>query len=236
MTNCPFRKIISRRSGGVTRTRSRWRQSRRSAAPPDRRARLCLRLSGGWCAKLHSDLGQTGNPSPADGLQLFVTDLMKAGPQQRSDHDYGTRGDWQVVDGLSGGSLSLALRFRAADAGRPCKNFYRVARPRSADQPYLPKNQRQNRFHQPDASHSLPMCGMNALRAPCGFFMLMVKPCKPPKGSPDWLQHRERYAARSVCGLPGPMLAWAKTTRAKPIAAAANANPIFHFIGRLLQV
>ena len=24
-------------------------------------------------------LGQTGNPSPADGLQLFVTDLMKAG-------------------------------------------------------------------------------------------------------------------------------------------------------------
>ena len=26
-----------------------------------------------------TDLGQTGNPSPADGLQLFVTDLMKAG-------------------------------------------------------------------------------------------------------------------------------------------------------------
>jgi len=25
------------------------------------------------------DLGQTGNPSPADGLQLSVTDLMKAG-------------------------------------------------------------------------------------------------------------------------------------------------------------
>jgi len=23
--------------------------------------------------------GQTGNPSPADGLQLFVTDLVKAG-------------------------------------------------------------------------------------------------------------------------------------------------------------
>ena len=26
-----------------------------------------------------AELGQTGNPSPADGLQLFVTDLMKAG-------------------------------------------------------------------------------------------------------------------------------------------------------------
>ena len=122
MTNCPFRKIISRRSGGVTRTRSRWRQSRRSAAPPDRRARLCLRLSGGWCAKLHSDLGQTGNPSPADGLQLFVTDLMKAGPQQRSDHDYGTRGDWQV-DGLSGGSLSLACAFGPLMLGDRVKIF-----------------------------------------------------------------------------------------------------------------
>jgi hypothetical protein len=90
----------------------------------------------------------------------------------------------------------LALRIRALMLRRPRENFYRVARPRSADQPFLPKNQRQNRFHQPDASHSLPMCGMNALRAPCGFFMLMVKPCKPPKCSPDWLQHRERYAAR----------------------------------------
>src|SRR5207302_6330398 len=28
---------------------------------------------------LATDLGQTGNPSPADGLQLFVMDLMKAG-------------------------------------------------------------------------------------------------------------------------------------------------------------
>jgi hypothetical protein len=28
---------------------------------------------------LATDLGQTGNPSPADGLQLFVTDLIKAG-------------------------------------------------------------------------------------------------------------------------------------------------------------
>ena len=28
---------------------------------------------------LATDLGQTGNPSPADGLQLFVSDLMKAG-------------------------------------------------------------------------------------------------------------------------------------------------------------
>jgi hypothetical protein len=28
---------------------------------------------------LATDLGQTGNPSPADGLQLFVTDLMKVG-------------------------------------------------------------------------------------------------------------------------------------------------------------
>ena len=28
---------------------------------------------------LATDLGQTGNPSPADGLQLFVADLMKAG-------------------------------------------------------------------------------------------------------------------------------------------------------------
>jgi hypothetical protein len=28
---------------------------------------------------LATDLGQTGNPSPADGLQLFVTDLMGAG-------------------------------------------------------------------------------------------------------------------------------------------------------------
>jgi hypothetical protein len=28
---------------------------------------------------LGTDLGQTGNPSPADGLQLFVIDLMGAG-------------------------------------------------------------------------------------------------------------------------------------------------------------
>src|SRR5262249_31313036 len=28
---------------------------------------------------LATDLGQMGNPSPPDGLQLFVTDLMKAG-------------------------------------------------------------------------------------------------------------------------------------------------------------
>jgi len=28
---------------------------------------------------LATDLGQTGNPSPADGLQVFVTDLMQAG-------------------------------------------------------------------------------------------------------------------------------------------------------------
>ena len=28
---------------------------------------------------LTTDLGQAGNPGPADGLQLFVTDLMKAG-------------------------------------------------------------------------------------------------------------------------------------------------------------
>jgi Family of unknown function (DUF6282) len=28
---------------------------------------------------LATDLGQTGNPSPPDGLQLFVTDLVKAG-------------------------------------------------------------------------------------------------------------------------------------------------------------
>jgi hypothetical protein len=36
--------------------------------------------------------------------------------------------------------------------------------------------------------------------------------------------------ARSVC-VPGPMLAWAKATRVKPIAAATNAKPIFRFIG-----
>ena len=28
---------------------------------------------------LATDLGQTGNPSPADGLQIFASDLMKAG-------------------------------------------------------------------------------------------------------------------------------------------------------------
>ena len=28
---------------------------------------------------LGTDLGQTGNPSPADGLQVFVSELMKAG-------------------------------------------------------------------------------------------------------------------------------------------------------------
>jgi hypothetical protein len=28
---------------------------------------------------LATDLGQTGNPTPADGLQMFVTDLMKEG-------------------------------------------------------------------------------------------------------------------------------------------------------------
>ena len=28
---------------------------------------------------LATDLGQTGNPSPADGLQMFVVELMKAG-------------------------------------------------------------------------------------------------------------------------------------------------------------
>jgi hypothetical protein len=31
---------------------------------------------------LASDLGQTGNPTPADGLQLFVTDLLNAGISQ----------------------------------------------------------------------------------------------------------------------------------------------------------
>jgi hypothetical protein len=31
---------------------------------------------------LASDLGQTGNPSPADGLQLFVAELVKAGLTQ----------------------------------------------------------------------------------------------------------------------------------------------------------
>jgi hypothetical protein len=39
--------------------------------------------------------------------------------------------------------------------------------------------------------------------------------------------------ARSVGGSP---LAWAKTTRAKPIAAAADVKPIFRFIGGLLKV
>jgi hypothetical protein len=34
--------------------------------------------------------------------------------------------------------------------------------------------------------------------------------------------------ARSISG---PMLAWAKTTMAKPIAVAANAKPIFRFMG-----
>ena len=45
------------------------------------------------------------------------------------------------------------------------------APPCGCDQPFLP-NQRQNCVHhpQPDASHSLPMCGMNTLRAPSGFF------------------------------------------------------------------
>ena len=36
----------------------------------------------GWRAKnfiLATDLGQTGHPSPADGLHMFVTDPMKAG-------------------------------------------------------------------------------------------------------------------------------------------------------------
>jgi len=28
---------------------------------------------------LATDLGQTGNPSPADGLQLFVAELIKGG-------------------------------------------------------------------------------------------------------------------------------------------------------------
>ena len=28
---------------------------------------------------LATDLGQTGNPSPPDGLQFFVADLLKAG-------------------------------------------------------------------------------------------------------------------------------------------------------------
>jgi hypothetical protein len=49
---------------------------------------------------LATDLGQFGNPSPADGLQLFVTDPDEGWPRQRSDRDDGTRGDWQTADGL----------------------------------------------------------------------------------------------------------------------------------------
>jgi hypothetical protein len=44
------------------------RHLRRSAQRP-----LACRLV------LATDLGQTGNPSPANGLRLFVTELMKAG-------------------------------------------------------------------------------------------------------------------------------------------------------------
>jgi hypothetical protein len=38
---------------------------------------------------LGTDLGQTGNPSPADGLQLFVADLMKAGIGKDDVHKMG---------------------------------------------------------------------------------------------------------------------------------------------------
>jgi hypothetical protein len=49
-------------------------------APREDRGDRCGR-EGDRRAELHlaTDLGQMGNPSPADGLQLFVTDLMKAG-------------------------------------------------------------------------------------------------------------------------------------------------------------
>jgi len=49
---------------------------------------------------LATDLGQTGNPSPADGLQLFVTDLMKAG---LTKDQITTMGREQAADGLTRG-------------------------------------------------------------------------------------------------------------------------------------
>jgi hypothetical protein len=38
---------------------------------------------------------------PADGLHLFVTDLMKAGLGKDQIMTMGARGDWQIVDGLT---------------------------------------------------------------------------------------------------------------------------------------
>jgi hypothetical protein len=41
--------------------------------------RAAVKAIGAHHFVLGTDLGQTGNPSPADRLQLFVTNLMKAG-------------------------------------------------------------------------------------------------------------------------------------------------------------
>jgi len=56
---------------------------------------------------LATDLGQMGNPSPADGLQLFVTDLMKAGLGK----------DIPAINPKASGGLELPLKVVQARMG-----------------------------------------------------------------------------------------------------------------------
>jgi hypothetical protein len=81
------------------------------------------------------------------------------------------------------------------------------------DQPFLPNNWRHNYFQnpqcQPDASHSLPMCGMNASRAPCGFFcwsharemptcdmqMAAISSANRPPAGEDWSGSAARFGS-----------------------------------------
>jgi Family of unknown function (DUF6282) len=54
-----------------------WR--RHSARVPLGETATCIRSVGAQHFVLRTDLGQTGNPTPADGLQMFVTGLQAEG-------------------------------------------------------------------------------------------------------------------------------------------------------------
>ena len=66
---------------------------------------------------LGTDLGQTGNPTPADGLQMFVAALEAAGITPRADRDDGTRGAGRAPDGLSRGRGKGTMRIEIICTG-----------------------------------------------------------------------------------------------------------------------
>ena len=50
---------------------------------------------------LGTDLGQAGNPTPADGLQMLVAGLMKEGITRDQIVDHGPRDSRRAPDGLT---------------------------------------------------------------------------------------------------------------------------------------